>query len=211
MKQRQLIPPLLLATAATMAYPLTKLVGHEWVSYLLTALIGVHLYLARARLPQLFRRRQTPALRIYSTANLLFLGVTVICFCSGFAYSSLIPHPGKEFLRWCKYIHICSAAWWYLLLGVHLGLYRHSFRRFLRRLPPRLIRLILGAMTVYGLYIAGVRNFYLKLAALYLKHPRPEPSALLFFGDYLCMLVAFAVLTALFHEYLLRRAARKHT
>lgn len=209
MTQRQLIPALLIATAATMAYPLTKLAGHEWAAYALTVLLFIHLYLARTRLPQLFRRRQAPALRIYSSANLLFLAVTVICFLSGFAFSSLIPHPGREFLRWCKYIHICSAAWWYLLLGVHLGLYRHVFRRFLRQLPARAVRLALGAMTAYGLYIAGARNFYLKLAALYLKHPKPEPSALLFFWDYLCILLAFAVLTAILHDRGLRSITRK--
>lgn len=153
-------------------------------AYALTALILIHPYVARTRLPQLFLAAASPGFAyIQHRQPALSLAVTVICFraasrfhrssripaensCVGASISTFAPPPGGT---------CCSACIWACTATCFAG--------FCATARPG-SAVALGAMTAYGLYIAGARNFYLKLAALYLKHPKPgaERNCLFFFG-----------------------------
>ena len=59
MQRRIMHIGLLVSLFATMAYPLTRLSGHEWVSYIFTLIVGYHVYEHRRALGQ-FSRRMPP-------------------------------------------------------------------------------------------------------------------------------------------------------
>ena len=209
MQRRIMHTGLLVNLFATMAYPLTKLSGHEWIAYLFALIVGYHVYEHRRALGT-FARRGTPRIRFLRAANYVLCAVFVICFLSGFLFSSLIPHPGREVLRYAKYVHICSSSWFYALVAMHAGFYWDSLRHTMRRVLPPLggkWHAVLGAISLYGLYIAVARNFFLKMAYLYLKHPKAEPSAILFFVDYFAIFILFAYFGWWLLHFISRRRA----
>ena len=44
MQRRIMHIGLLVSLFATMAYPLTRLSGHEWIAYIFTLIVGYHVY-----------------------------------------------------------------------------------------------------------------------------------------------------------------------
>lgn len=194
---------------ATIAYPFTRLRYHEWISYVFILVFLWHHYLNRQWFLNLWRGRYHWARRWTLTVNIAYLAATIVAVISGMLFSSLIPHPSRLVLTYAKYAHIVSAAWFVILTGCHLGIHADRVHAAWRKLSPSAQRIAVRAawlMTAYGLYSTYSHRLFLKMAALYLKHPKYIHLAdlPLFIFDHLAIVFAFAFLSAILHHQLRR-------
>ena len=166
---------------AQMAYHLEGNTLHEWLGTALAALFLLHQLLNRGWYKSLFRGKHPPARILMAAVNLLLLIMMLGSAASGVMLSRRVAH-----------------------LGLHWGMFLQN-----RKLPARHCRIVTAAASLYGAYARFARQLpgrmLLRIEFTFFDYEEP---ALLFFGDYLAVLVLFAAaghyLTRLLQGRLLR-------
>lgn len=186
-----------------MAYHITGNSLHEWLGTLLFALFILHNLLNIKWYASLFKGRYSGLRILMLTINFLLLAAMIGMMVSGVMLSREV----FEFLNLQagmlgRRLHMISTAWGYLLMAMHLGLHFGMILGVLKRkIHPqnrivcaagKVIPLLLAAYGVYAFFVRQLADqMFLLMEYAFFDY---EELAIFFFGDYLCILLLFALL-----------------
>ncbi|EHI97621.1 hypothetical protein CDLVIII_0905 [Clostridium sp. DL-VIII] len=187
-----------------MAYALTGQKVHEWIGAVMFAAFILHNGLNANWYLNLFRGKYTPQRILQTAINLMVFASMIGLMISGIIMSryvfSFLPINGSA--SFARELHMLSAYWGFVLMSLHLGMHgnmikgiankssgiRSGSRPYKAVLP--LIAIIIAA---YGLY-AFLKNdiaSYMFLKNMFVFFD-PDQPAILFFAEYLAMMMLFA-------------------
>ena len=193
--------------------------AHEIIGVLLIAVWAVHVYANRLWFKAVFRGRYNPYRIVQTVVNCGMLICTVFLAISGVMLSNhvfafLEIESGASFARTA---HLLASHWYFVFIALHIGLHvnvifsRLKFARVVAgvsgaasrsrggveeksRAATVAIRIIVALIGVYGVYAFIERGLW-----KYLTLQQPfffmdlERGYMLFFVDYIAMIVAFSV------------------
>lgn len=190
-----------------MAYHITGNGLHEWLGILLIVLFIIHHILNWKWYSSLFKGRYTIFRSLMATVNtLLFLAM------AGMAVSGiLLSREVFGFLNlrggmFGRRLHMVSTAWGFCLMAVHIGLHMGMVTGMAKKMLCKdrqskktvrcIVRLFPVLISIYGIYSFITRGISDRLFLLteYAFFDFGEP-ALLFFTDYVSILILFATLS----------------
>lgn len=203
-----------------MVYMLTGQKVHEWVGTLMFALFIIHNALNANWYLNLLRGKYTPQLILQTVINLMvfvsMLGLMISgIMMSRYVFSFLQIGRGMYFAR---KMHMLSAYWGFVFMSLHLGMHGNMIKGIAKKSfgtqsGPRRYKEVLLLMAIliaaYGVY-AFVKNditSYMFLKNMFVFFD-PEQSPILFFTEYLAMMVLFACV-AYYFSMLLQIYTRK--
>jgi len=197
-----------------MAHMLTGQRMHEWVGALMFLMFITHNVLNANWYLNLLRGKYTPQRILQIVINLMVFASMLGLMISGIIMSryvfSFLPINGG--MAFARKLHMLSAYWGFVLMSLHLGMHgnmikgianksfetQSSYKRY--KAAPRLISILIA---VYGVY-AFIKNDI--FSYLFLKNEfvffDSQQSAVMFFIDYLAMMVLFACATYFFSRIL---------
>lgn len=174
---------------------------HEWIGIGIFVLFILHHALNRAWLRNLAKGKYTP-LRVFQicAAALVFL-----CMMGAMASAVILSREVlnfRFFRKWtffARLLHMLSAYWGFLFMGIHLGLHWDSAAAMIRKAAGiktvSAVRVWFGRVLVWGVSGFGVFAFlknhiaeYLFLCSHFVFFDWEQP-AVLFFAEYVSMLV----------------------
>ena len=136
---------------------------HEYLGCALLVLGGVHLWLERAYLRALFRRRlPMTALNTVNIIMLLLLAVTLVSGILISLYALPIVRLRGLTSIYVHAAHLSAGALLFLIVGVHVGLHaRMLWRALLRRIPLHIPQTMPRILYVVGILLtaAGIHSF----------------------------------------------------
>lgn len=184
-----------------MAYSLISETLHEFGGLAMFALFITHHVLNRGWFASL-RRGRYDALRTVNTALDLMLLLDMLCMMiSGI----LISKHALSFLGITKgasigrILHMLGAYWGYVLMSLHLGFHGKVMASrmgvYKNKTLCVILRILFAAVSLYGIWAFAKRQFpaYMFLQQLFVFFDTGEPL-ILFFLDYLAIMILFAVL-----------------
>ena len=205
-----------------MAYALTGQKVHEWIGTGMFATFIIHNALNANWYLNLFRGKYTLQRILQTVINLMVFASMIGLMISGIIMSryvfSFMPINGRA--SFARELHMLSAYWGFILMSLHLGMHgnmikgiankssgiQSGFRPYKTVLP--LIAIIIAT---YGLY-AFIKNdiaSYMLLKNMFVFFD-PDQPAILFFAEYLAMMMLFACVTYYFSMLLQIYTRKKH-
>lgn len=187
-----------------MAYMLTGQKVHEWVGALMLVLFIVHNALNANWYLSLLHGKYTSQRILQTVINLMVFVCMLGSMISGimmsrYVFSFLHVKDGMDFAR---KLHMLSAYWGFVLMSLHLGMHGNMIKGIANKSLgtqsiPRRYKVVLPVMAIliaaYGVY-AFIKNdiaSYMFLKNMFVSFS-PEQSAILFFTEYLAIMVLFA-------------------
>lgn len=205
-----------------MAYLLIGETAHEWVGTLLFALFILH-HALNWRWYRGLGKGRWPAARILQTAvNFLLLACMLGLMVSGVILSREVFRflPVSGGMRFARILHMLSAYWGFVLVGVHAGLHWGMVISMLpkkragaktaasvRKWALRAAALLCCGFGVYAFVKHRIAD-YLFLRSQFVYFDLEQPLAL-FFAEYFGMMVLFACAAYGVQRLLLRRSGKK--
>lgn len=194
-----------------MAYHITGNRLHEWLGVSLFILFILHHILNLKWYAGLFKGRYTPVRILTVSVNFLLFAAMVGMILSGF----MISHDVFGFLNLRAgmlghRLHMLSTSWGYLLMSAHLGLHWGMIMGIARKkINPKnkwagyAGRILALCIAAYGIYAFIVRRIADRLFLLteFAFFGNGEP-AVLFFTDYVSILILFAVIVYYLSRFL---------
>lgn len=190
-----------------MAYHITGNWLHEWLGILLILLFIIHHILNWKWYSSLFKGRYTIFRSLMTAVNILLFFAMAGMAVSGILLSrevfGFLNLRGGMFGR---RLHMVSTAWGFCLMAVHIGLHMGMVMRMAKKILCKdrqskktvgyIVRLFPVLISFYGIYSFITRGIVnrLFLLAEYAFFDFGEP-ALLFFTDYVSILILFATLS----------------
>lgn len=198
-----------------MAYSLIGEQTHELLGIAMFILFLAHHIINRRWWAGLFKGSYSPA-RVLNTAVNLALAVFMLSqpivgiLMSKHVLRSVTIDGGSSMLR---SIHMTSAYWGFVLLGVHMGLHLRTVGTRLtlpggNKTPLTAAALAVSAYGVYAFMKRGIGD-YLLMRTMFAYFDFSEP-VLLFLLDYATVVVLFAVVSCEIMELLNRRKSSGH-
>lgn len=193
-----------------MAYMLTGQKIHEWVGALMFVMFISHNILNAKWYLNLFRGEYSPWRMMQIIINLLVFTSMLGLMTSGimmsrYVFSFLSINGGMAFAR---KLHMLSAYWGFVLMSLHLGMHGNminsvvnksfgtptDFRRY--KAVHRLLTILIAAYGVHAFVKNDIFSYmFLKNEFVFFD---PEQPAMLFFSEYLAMMVLFAIIAYYF-------------
>lgn len=187
-----------------MAYHITGNRLHEWLGILLYVLFLLHHVLNRKWIASLLKGRYNAVRILMLTINVLLFAAMLGMMISG----ALLSRDALRFLNlragmFGRRLHMISTAWGYVLMSMHIGLHFGTMLNAIRKKgsAPKKEWILVGRCLLIGLLAYGVYAFFVRqipdrmlLLMEYAFFDYREP-AVLFFADYLTILILFATLT----------------
>ena len=183
--------------------------AHEIIGVLLIVVWAVHVYANRHWFKAVFRGRYNPYRIVQTVVNCGMLICAVFLAISGVMLSNhvfafLEIESGASFARTA---HLLASHWYFVFIALHIGLHvnvilnRLGFARIVAgggavpksRWPLIVSRIVVALIAVYGVYAFIERGLW-----KYLTLQQPfffmdmERGYVLFFADYIAMVVALA-------------------
>jgi len=197
-----------------MAYMLTGQKVHEWVGALMFVLFIVHNVLNANWYLNLLRGKYIPQRILQTVINLIVFASMLGLIISGiimsrYVFSFLEIGSGMAFAR---KLHMLSAYWGFVLMSLHLGMHgsmikgiaNKSFetqsgsRRYKSVLP--LMAILISAYGVYAFVKNDIASYmFLKNEFVFFNS---QESAVMFFAEYLAIMVLFACAAYFFSRIL---------
>ena len=178
--------------------------AHEIIGVLLIVVWAVHVYANRRWFKAVFRGRYNPYRIMQTVVNCGMLICAVFLAISGVMLSNhvfafLEIESGASFARMA---HLLASHWYFVFIALHIGLHvnvifsRLGVARIVARSCGVVIasRVAVALVSAYGVYAFVERGLW-----KYLTLQQPfffmdlERGYVLFFADYIAMIVAFAV------------------
>ena len=178
--------------------------AHEIIGVLLVAVWAVHVYANRRWFKAVFRGRYNPYRIMQTVANCGMLICALLLAISGVMLSNHVfaflgIESGASFARTA---HLLASHWYFVFIALHIGLHvnvifsRLGVAQFVMKSRATLIvsRIAVALASAYGVYAFVERGLW-----KYLTLQQPfffmdlERGYVLFFVDYIAMIVAFAV------------------
>lgn len=189
-----------------MSYALIGEEVHEWLGIAMFAVFIIHHILNRKWFGSIFKGRYTPY-RIYSnTINILLFVIMLALPVSGILMSKhavpfLSVTSGASFART---VHMTTSYWGFVLMSLHLGnhgkmmmngiqkMFNIKNESTARKVTLRVIAVVISA---YGIYAFIKREIagYLFMQVMFAFFDYNE-SKLVFFADYIAMIIMFAII-----------------
>jgi hypothetical protein len=187
-----------------MAHMLTGQKVHEWVGALMFLIFIIHNVLNVNWYLNVLRGKYTPQRMLQTVTNLMVFASMLGLMISGiimsrYVFSFLSINSGMAFAR---KLHMLSAYWGFVLMSLHLGMHgnmikgianksfktQSSLERY--KAVPRLIAILIAA---YGVY-AFIKNHIVSYMFLINEFVffDSQQSAVMFFAEYLAIMVFFA-------------------
>ncbi|EHI99152.1 hypothetical protein CDLVIII_2524 [Clostridium sp. DL-VIII] len=205
-----------------MAYALTGQKVHEWIGAVMFAAFIIHNVLNANWYLNLFRGKYTPQ-RILQTAINLMVFVSMIgLMISGIIMSryvfSFLPINGSA--SFARELHMMSAYWGFVLMSLHLGMHGNMIKGIVSKSSgiqsgSRPYKAVLSLMEItisyYGLY-AFIKNditSYMFLKNIFVFFD-PNQPVILFFAEYIAMMMLFACVAYYFSMLLQIYTRKKH-
>ncbi len=188
-----------------MAYAITGQEVHEWLGTAMLLLFTLHHILNFQWIKNLFKGKYT-AIRIFTALiNILLLfdiiGLAVSgIIMSGYVFDFLNIHTGMIFAR---RLHMFSAYWGFIIMSIHLGQYWNFCIGALKRIIGSktntginsAVKILVVCISVLGIYFFFEQNIidylFLKTHFVFFDF---EKNSLLFFCEYIAMMVLFAAM-----------------
>lgn len=194
-----------------MAYSLIGETFHEVIGTLMLALFITHNYLNRAWYKALFKGRYDAGRVFQTVLNLSLLIFIILQPLSGIMMSkhlyTFINVPGSA--SFAREIHMVLAYWGFALMSLHAGTHLAAPLGKLRKTALsswRMIAVILCAVSVYGCCTFFKRNIsdymFMRTAFAFFDYNEPR---ILFFMDYIAIMIMFAVAGCLIRSVMSRR------
>lgn len=200
-----------------MGFHLWGEVIHEWLGIAFLLLVLQHNLLNTYWFKAIFQGASDSFRMLKLTSNALLFGLLIAAIISGVMLSQyvmpdLIIHNASDLVR---KTHMTSVHWLQIIIAVHLGIHWKMLANFLAQLchirsdsllATQLLPGIYLALSFYGLYVFIVREMlpYLLLQVDYAFFNFEEPK-LLFYFDYLTVIILFAYATRFLLWWLLFR------
>lgn len=203
-----------------MAYSLIGEDIHEWLGIAMFAVFIIHHIFNRKFLTTITKGKYTPA-RVYSlVVNILLFIIMLALPISGILMSKhAVPFlsitGGASYART---VHMTCAYWGFVLMSLHLGNHAAMIMNMPRKLfkikePSKtrtaVLRCIAALICIYGIYALFKRKIlsYLFMQMMFAFFD-PSESRLLFFVDYIAMMLTFAI-AGHYISLLLKRSSKK--
>ncbi len=180
-----------------MSYGLFGEAAHEWLGVAFFALFAWHHVLNRRFLAGMCRGR-FPPIRIFQILLVILMGVCVVAVTvsgiglSRHAFTFLPEHGGHAM---ASRVHLASAYWGFVLMGLHVGIHWEAAVGRMRRKTPRawpFLRAAGVALSAYGAYAfwrRGVADYlFLRAHFAFFDFAETLPDFLI---DYTAMFVFF--------------------
>lgn len=187
-----------------MAYHITGNRVHEWLGVLLFCFFILHQVFNSKWYKSIFKGNYTAVRSVHTAVNVLLMADMLIMIISGVMLSrdvfySLNVSAGTLGRK----LHMVAGSWGFLLVSIHLGLHGSMLTGVVKRLTKtpesssfysvltsRTAAIVLSA---YGIYAFISKEIWQQLFLLreYSFFDYEEPT-LLFFGDYIAIMVLFA-------------------
>lgn len=191
---------------ALMARPVTGTSAHQWLGAGMFLLVTAHLFVNRAWIRNILKGRYT-AVRFFT----LIISLVTVLLMVALLVSGIVMSPirymfsflsGASQIDTARTLHHYLPYWVFILTAVHIGTCWKKLKRMLHIHIPRKIRTVLLCLVAFlamnGVYAFIQREIY---AYIFLMNPYTffdyEEYALLFFLDYISMLVLFAGIATL--------------
>lgn len=184
---------------------------HEIIGTLMLVLFVLHLMLNARWYLSIFKGRINLLKVFRSILNVALVVDTVCVFASGIALS----HHVFAFLNiesgmsTARLVHLCATYWFFVLISLHIGLHVNGERLKKRKFSVA----VLAAVSGYGIYAFIQRELF---DYMFLRTMFPfmdfEESRLLFFADYLAMMILFiscSVIVKMIHKKLTSTEAKR--
>lgn len=187
-----------------MAYHMTGNKVHEWLGVLLSFFFVLHQVFNWKWYKSVFKGNYTAVRSVHTAVNILLMADMLVMLISGMMLSREVFY----FLNLSagmlgRRLHMVAGAWGFLLVSVHLGLHGSMLIGVVKKLtnmPERssihfvfASRLAAILLSAYGVYAFISKQIWQQLFLLreYTFFDYEEP-ALLFFGDYIAIMILFA-------------------
>ena len=183
-----------------MSYLLIGEMAHEWMGTAMFVLFLLHHALNREWYQNLGKGRYS-ALRIFQTAVdflvfLAMLGLMISGIMMSRVVFSFLPVSGG--MGFARSLHMLSAYWGFLLMGVHIGLHWGMIMGMARRMfgvtktssiRSWVLRAVIVVICVFGIFTFGKHNLadYMFLRTQFVFFDTEQPLVL-FLAEYLSML-----------------------
>lgn len=186
-----------------MAYPVTGQLPHEWGGAGMFLLFIAHHVLNRYWFKTLGKGKYNGLRTVQTGVDILLLVTIAALLFSGIRLSRyvFVFLPGLGSAATARKVHMLFSYWSFLLMGLHLGLHWSMVTMTLRRrlngnaVWTAISRLVGAAAGLYGVYALWKHQIwlYLTLRSEFILFDFDRPAAL-YFLDYFCMMVLFALL-----------------
>lgn len=203
-----------------MGYQLWGEAAHEWAGAGIFLLFFLHQWLNRSWYQNLFRGKYTPMRCVMLVVNLLLLTAMFSLMFSAVVLSryvfSFVPAHGMTSLA--RKLHMAGAYWSFVLMDLHLGLHWNMILGMMDRIQKKKSHgrwsehIWTGAaacVAVYGIYVFVKRNLltylFLRTEFVFLDYGE---SKILFYVDYLAMMVLFVFVSHYGSRFLRKRGKR---
>ena len=202
-----------------MARQITGDTAHEWLGLGMFVLWIVHHILNHKWYKQLFKGKYTLLRTLQQITNILLSLSMLGLLVSGIILSrnvfAFLPLSGGLALN--RPLHIVSAFWGFVLMALHLGLHWNSILTVIKKAVGTVslkgahivLRLVNAAIAVYGIY-AFIKNQFLSymfLSSSFVIFDFEQPF-LLFFAEYLSIMVLFVSIAHYVTQRIRKRAKR---
>lgn len=201
-----------LALPCLMAYELIGKATHEVLGLCMVSLFIVHHILNGSWHTHLFRGKYTAYRTALTVLDVLMMLVFASQAVSGIMMAKhvlpFLPHVGRR--SFARVLHLLGAYWGFALIGLHAGMHMTGLLRKWREDRKILPLVLTGAVSAYGVFALIRQNHlrYMFLREQFVFFDYDEPM-ILFFADYLAMIVLFMTLGALLGLALRRIGRRK--
>lgn len=200
---------------------------HEWLGIVLCLLFFLHISLNFRWLRALPKGTYTAIRTVRTILNCMLFVAMLGMIVSGIAISrDVIGLMNGSGVWYGRKLHMAATAWGFILMSVHLGLYWGMLAGMAKGLIPEKrtdsrtfdCRIVVIVLSAYGVCAFVSRHLWLKITLLveYVFSAYEEP-AIVFFGDYISIMVLFACASHYGAKFLkhketrsLRHAAKEH-
>lgn len=204
-----------------MGYQLWGEAAHEWAGAGIFLLFFLHQWLNRSWYQNLFRGKYSPMRCVMLVVNLLLLAVMFSLMFSAVVLSRYVFSfvPVHTMTSLARKLHMAGAYWSFVLMALHLGLHWNMILGMIARMQKkpdgvpgrRTEHIWTGAAAcaaAYGIYVFVKRDLFtylfLRTEFVFLDYGE---SKILFYVDYLAMMVLF-VFVAHYGSRILRKRAK---
>lgn len=210
-----------LCLLACMAYLLIGEELHEWVGTGLFVLFVIHHMLNWRWFPGIFKGKYTPFRIIQTLVNVLMIFAMLGLFVSGMILSryvfDFLPINGGTAMA--RTLHLICSYWGFVLMSFHLGLHWSAIAPKIKKTTGKdakskavkwVARVLAIIAALYGGYAFSHHNLisymFLKNQFVFFDMDRP---LLLFFLDYIAMMVLWGWIAYYIKLFLLKRRKEK--
>ena len=185
---------------------------HQVLGLCLLALWAAHISLNYRYYTTLFRGTYAPYRIMQTVINSCILLCAILLGVSGVMMASFLPPTLPVPLGFARRTHLISSHWYYFFMCAHIGLHVNMIfskigKRRAKPLSSRIslaLKALVALLCVYGavaFYLRGLWRYMFGVQQFFFFDL--EKGYLLFFADYIAILVLFATLTHLIARALL--------